>query len=322
MKTYLVTGGCGFIGSNYVLKHLAAGDNIINIDKITYAATQTSITAPNYKLVKADIADKAAVSAVFTNNKIDYVVNFAAESHVDNSIHSPAEFIQTNILGVFNLLECAREYFTNNKDFRFLHVSTDEVYGSLPKDGSMFTEKSQHRPNSPYSASKAASDHLVRAWHKTYGLPVITTNCSNNYGPRQHKEKLIPKIIHNCVTEQPIPIYGKGENVRDWIYVGDHINGIDLALEKGTLGETYCFGGNAEKTNNEVVQIICGIMDDIRPRNNGKYADLITYVADRAGHDLRYAIDDSKAAAALGFKQEAGFEKHIKQTIEWYLAND
>ena len=318
MSTYLVTGGCGFIGSNYVLKHLAAGDIVINIDKLTYAATQTHIEAPNYKLVKADIADKEAVAHVFANNDINYVVNFAAESHVDNSIHSPAEFIRTNVMGTFNMLECAREYYVKNPNFKFLHISTDEVYGALPKDGSMFTEESQYRPNSPYSASKAGSDHLVRAWHKTYGLPVITTNCSNNYGPRQHKEKLIPKVIHNALNGLPITIYGKGENVRDWIYVGDHVDGIDLALQRGKLGETYCFGGDAELTNNEVVNKICEILDKVMPKAES-YKNLITYVADRPGHDLRYAIDGAKAKAALGFEPKADFETHITETISWYI---
>lgn len=319
MSTYLVTGGCGFIGSNYVLKRLAAGDHVINVDKLTYAATQTEFGDTHYKFVKADIADKDAISSIFNSNKIDYVVNFAAESHVDNSIHSPAEFIRTNVMGVFNMLECAREYYAKNPEFRFLHISTDEVYGALPKDGSVFTEKSQYKPNSPYSASKAGSDHLVRAWNKTYGLPTITTNCSNNYGPRQHKEKLIPKIISNALSGKPIPIYGKGENVRDWIFVEDHLNGIDLALQYGKTGETYCFGGNAELTNNEVVHTICKILDRVQPREKGSYKDLVTYVADRPGHDLRYAIDDSKARTELGFVVQADFEAHIKQTINWYI---
>ena len=329
MKTYLVTGGYGFIGSAFVLARLAEGGRVINLDKLTYAANRENLAEAEeqdgYEFVEGDIADMGLVAKIFSDNQIDYVVNFAAESHVDNSINAPDVFLQTNIMGVFNLLQHARQYWDENgrdENFRFLHVSTDEVYGALPKDGSKFTESSQYQPNSPYSASKAASDHLVRAWHHTYGLPVITTNCSNNFGPRQHKEKLIPKVITNALSGEPIPIYGKGENVRDWIFVEDHANGVQLALTKGEIGETYCFGGNMELTNNELVNMICEILDELQPRGQGgSYKELITYVTDRAGHDLRYAIDDNKAVKELGFTRNGEFRDRLADTIKWYMAS-
>jgi dTDP-glucose 4,6-dehydratase len=329
MKTILVTGGYGFIGSCFVLQEIEAGNKIINLDKLTYAANIKNLVSvegnPYYKFYKGDICDNNLVAKIFAENEIDCVVNFAAESHVDNSIEKPSEFIQTNIFGVYNLLQNALQYWKNLEDgkkqkFKFLHVSTDEVYGSLNLDSPKFSEITKYDPSSPYSASKAASDHLVNAWGVTYGLPCIITNCSNNFGPRQHSEKLIPKIITNCVNEKTIPIYGKGENIRDWIFVADHCAGIKLALEKGEVGESYCFGGNAERTNNQIVNLICEKMDRLRPRKNGEsYKGLITYVKDRAGHDLRYAIDDSKAKEKLGYEQSKSFEARIEETIGFYL---
>ena len=330
MKTILVTGGYGFIGSCFVLREIAAGNKIINLDKLTYAANLKNLTEieknPYYNFYKGDICNNEIVAKIFAENEIDWVVNFAAESHVDNSIEKPAEFIETNIFGVYNLLQNSLNYWKNLEDtkkrnFRFLHVSTDEVYGSLELDSPKFSEATKYDPSSPYSASKAASDHLVNAWHVTYGLPCIITNCSNNFGQRQHSEKLIPKIISNCLHEKPIPIYGNGENIRDWIFVADHCAGIKLALEKGKAGESYCFGGNAEKTNNQIVNLICEKMDILRPRKNGEsYKKLVNYVKDRAGHDKRYAIDDSKAKKELGYVQSETFEKRIEETIGFYLS--
>ena len=324
MKTYFVTGGYGFIGSAFVLRAISEGDKVINIDKMTYAADKANLAEienhQNYVHIEADIADNAAIAKVFAEHDIDYVVNFAAESHVDNSITGPDVFLQTNIMGVFNLLQNARKYYeeANKPNFRFLHVSTDEVYGSLKLDEEKFTEKSQYKPNSPYSSSKASSDHLVRAWNETYGLPTLTTNCSNNYGPRQHKEKLIPKVISNCLNGVEIPVYGKGENIRDWIYVEDHVAGIFLTLEKGEVGETYCFGGDCEKTNIDLVNMICQIMDRKNPQN-APHKDLIAFVTDRPGHDLRYAIDSSKGKSELGFDIEDSFENKLESTIDWYI---
>jgi dTDP-glucose 4,6-dehydratase len=328
MKKILVTGGYGFIGSSFVLQQIASGNAVINLDKLTYAADLKNLAevekSPNYTFYKGDICDKDLVSEIINKHQIDYLVNFAAESHVDNSISSPGEFIQTNIIGTFNLLQCALEYFKNLNDerkkaFRFLHVSTDEVFGDLPFDDSKFDEETRYNPSSPYSSSKAASDHLVRAWGRTYGLPIIITNCSNNFGPRQNAEKLIPKVISNCLKEVDIPVYGKGENVRDWIYVDDHCAGIYLALTKGEVGGTYCLGGNAERQNIEIVNLICNHLDEIKPRKSGSYKDLIKYVTDRLGHDLRYAIDDKKARSELGFKQSKTFEERLHQTISWYV---
>ncbi len=327
MKTILVTGGYGFIGSAFVLQELAAGNRVVNLDKMTYAADKANLAAAegngNYKFVHGDICDAALVAKVIKNEQPEWIVNFAAESHVDNSIEKPAEFIETNIIGVYNLLQNALNYWKgleeNKKDsFRFLQVSTDEVFGSLGDTG-YFSEETRYDPSSPYSSSKASGDHLAKAWHRTFGLPVILTNCSNNYGPRQHKEKLIPKIIANCMAEKAIPIYGDGKNVRDWIFVDDHCGGIKLALEKGVIGESYCFGGNCEKTNNEVVATICALMDELHARKSGKHAELITYVKDRLGHDMRYAIDDTKAAKELGYKRHGSFEDNLRKTINFYM---
>lgn len=325
MKNILVTGGYGFIGSCFILQQIKAGNKVINIDKLTYAANKDNLKEvendSNYSFIKADISDKEIIHKVFSENDIDYVVNFAAESHVDNSIESPNEFIKTNIDGTFNLLQNALFYHQNkNNTLIFLHVSTDEVFGSLAYNDPRFDEQTRYNPSSPYSASKAASDHLVRAWGVTYGLPVIITNCSNNFGPRQHREKLIPKIIECCVQEKDIPIYGNGENIRDWIFVEDHCFGISAALEKGKAGETYCFGGDSERTNNRIATYICEIMDDLKPRKGGvSYKELITYVEDRKGHDLRYAIDSTKAKKELGFKPSAKFETLLRRTVEFYL---
>lgn len=321
MKTILVTGGYGFIGSAFVLQEIKAGNRVINLDKMTYAADPANLKEverhKNYKFYKGDICDASLVGKIFKDEKFDWVVNFAAESHVDNSIERPDAFIQTNINGVFNLLQHVVKI--KNPDFRFLQISTDEVFGSLGPTGK-FSETTPYDPSSPYSSSKAAADHLVRAWHKTYGLPAIITNCTNNYGPRQNREKLIPKIINNALEGKQIPIYGNGENIRDWIYVEDHCRGIKLALEKGKIGESYGFGGNAEKTNNQVAQTICAELDKIQPRKDGKsYSAQITYVTDRLGHDLRYAIDDSKAQRELGYEREQNFETGIKETIGYYL---
>ena len=320
----MVTGGYGFIGSCFVLQEIASGNRVINLDKMTYAADPANLKAveehPNYKFYKGDICDERLVEQIFTAEKIDWVVNFAAESHVDNSIAKPDTFIQTNIFGVFNLLQQSLK--VKNKDFRFLQVSTDEVFGSLGKTGK-FSETTSYNPSSPYSSSKAAADHLVKAWHKTYGLPALITNCTNNYGPRQNREKLIPKIICNALEGKPIPIYGDGTNIRDWIFVEDHCRGIKLALEKGETGESYGFGGDAEKSNNEIAKVICAELDKISPRKNGKsYAELIAYVTDRPGHDLRYAIDDSKAQKELGYKRDKGFAARIGETIRYYYENN
>lgn len=328
MKTILVTGGYGFIGSCFVLQEIANGNRVINLDKLTYAADLDNLAAvedhENYTFVKGDICDARQIKTIFNNEKIDWVVNFAAESHVDNSIEKPAEFIHTNIVGVYNLLQNSLEYWKKlddegKRNFVFLQISTDEVFGSLGDTGK-FTEETKYDPSSPYSSSKAAGDHLALAWQKTYGLPVVLTNCSNNFGPRQHREKLIPKIISNCINEKSIPIYGDGKNVRDWIYVGDHTTGIKLALEKGRSGSSYCFGGNCEKNNNEIVNLICEKMDSLKPRSSGKsYKELITYVTDRPGHDKRYAIDDSKAKKELGYTQSKSFDERILETIKFYM---
>ncbi len=327
MKTIFMTGGYGFIGSCFALNEIKAGNRVINLDKMTYAANKDNLKEieghKNYRFIKGDIGDAKLVAEIFRTEKPDWVVNFAAESHVDNSIDKPADFIFTNIVGVFNLLQNSLEYWKGlsgkaKDDFRYLQVSTDEVFGSLGETGK-FSETTPYDPSSPYSASKAGADHLVRAWRRTYGLPVITTNCTNNYGPRQHTEKLIPKIISNALAEKTIPIYGDGKNVRDWIYVADHCAGIKLALERGEPGESYGFGGNAEKTNNEVAKIICEALDKIQPRKNGKsYKELIEFVTDRPGHDRRYAIDDSKAQKKLGYKQSHPFEERIIETINFY----
>ncbi len=324
----LVTGGYGFIGSSFILSQIRQGNLVINLDKLTYAANLENLKEienhKNYIFKKGNICDANLVKDILEEYKIEWLVNFAAESHVDNSIKAPEEFIKTNINGVYNLLNESLKYWKNlegtNKDqFRFLHVSTDEVYGSLELDEPAFTENSSYKPNSPYSASKAASDHLVRAWFETYSLPTITTNCSNNFGPRQHKEKLIPTIINSCLNNKEIPIYGNGINIRDWIFVEDHTDGIELALKKGKIGQTYCFGGRAERQNISIVNIICEILDKLSPRMDKKsYKEQITFVKDRLGHDKRYAINDDKARKELGFVTSKSFEKRIEETVNWY----
>jgi dTDP-glucose 4,6-dehydratase len=330
MKKILVTGGAGFIGSAVIRQFINDTDcSVVNVDKLTYAGNLQSLASvsdnPRYRFEKVDICDAAEVARVFREHQPDGVMHLAAESHVDRSISGPADFIQTNIVGTYTLLEAARSYWNDldaarKSAFRFHHISTDEVYGSLGDSG-FFTEQMAYEPNSPYSASKASSDHLVRAWHQTYGLPVVTTNCSNNYGSHQFPEKLIPLVILNAVNGKPLPIYGKGDNIRDWLYVDDHASALRLVLEKGELGETYNIGGWNEKTNLEVVQSICAILDDLRPQG-APHNRLITYVTDRPGHDKRYAIDASKIARELGWKPQETFDTGLRKTVEWYLAND
>ena len=326
----IVTGGAGFIGSNFVLSWVKADlGQVINLDKLTYAGNLANLVEiqhqPEHVFVHGDIGDKALVDALLKQYKPRAIVNFAAESHVDRSIHAPGEFIQTNIVGTFNLLEATRAYWVGLSDadktnFRFLHVSTDEVYGSLSATDNAFKETNTYAPNSPYSASKAASDHLVRAYHHTYGLPVLTTNCSNNYGPYHFPEKLIPLVIHNALAGKPLPIYGNGQQIRDWLYVADHCAAIRRVLEAGRVGEVYNIGGWNEKANIEVVKTLCRMLDSKKPRADGKsYLDQITFVEDRAGHDQRYAIDASKLAAELGWKPVETFETGIEKTVNWYL---
>lgn len=330
--TILVTGGAGFIGSNFVLDWLAHSDeSVVNLDLLTYAGNLENLASiqgdPRHHFVKGDIGDRVLISQLLNQHQPRAVINFAAESHVDRSIHGPADFIQTNIVGTFNLLESVREYWTALPDaqktaFRFLHVSTDEVYGSLEKDDPAFSETNRYEPNSPYSASKAASDHLVRAWHHTYGLPVLTTNCSNNYGPYHFPEKLIPLCILNALAGKPLPIYGDGQQIRDWLFVKDHCAAIRRVLEAGQLGETYNVGGWNEKANLEVVQTLCRILDELKPRADGQsYATQITFVKDRPGHDRRYAIDATKLEKELGWKPAETFETGIRKTVLWYLDN-
>jgi len=328
MKKYLVTGGCGFIGSNYIRTVLDKEEDlhVVNLDKLTYAGNiqnLNGISSNNLTIVKGDICDVDLVNSLFEKHQFDTVVHFAAESHVDRSIEGPAKFIQTNVVGTLNLLEQSRIFInkTNNDNFRFLHVSTDEVYGSLGDDGK-FLETTPYDPSSPYSASKAGSDHLVRAWNRTFGLPTLITNCSNNYGSYQFPEKLVPLMIINCLQGNPLPIYGKGENVRDWLFVGDHCDAIHTVLAKGEMGETYNIGGNNEIKNIDVVTIICSLLDEISPRENGSsYSDLITFVKDRPGHDFRYAIDAGKIRNDLGWSPNESFETGIRKTIHWYLDN-
>ena len=328
--TILVTGGAGFIGSNFVLDWLANphAEPVVNLDKLTYAGNLANLEAvqndTRHHFVQGDIGDVVLIEKLLRKHPIRVVVNFAAESHVDRSIHGPGEFIHTNVVGTFHLLESVRAYWTNlaepqKASFRFLHVSTDEVYGSLSPTDPAFSETNPYEPNSPYSASKAASDHLVRAWHHTYGLPVLTTNCSNNYGPYHFPEKLIPLVILNALNGKPLPIYGDGQQVRDWLYVKDHCSAIRRVLEAGRLGETYNVGGWNEKANLEVVKTICTILDGLRPKTNGQYADQITFVTDRPGHDRRYAIDASKLERELGWKPAETFESGIAKTVQWYL---
>jgi dTDP-glucose 4,6-dehydratase len=330
--TILVTGAAGFIGSNFVLDWLqTSSETVINLDKLTYAGNRHNLAKiqddPRHTLVQGDIGDQALVPQLLATHRPRAILNFAAESHVDRSIHGPGEFIQTNIVGTFNLLESARDYWLHLEDtektsFRFLHVSTDEVYGSLEPSDAPFTEQNRYEPNSPYSASKAASDHLVRAWHHTYGLPVLTTNCSNNYGPYHFPEKLIPLTITNALAGKPLPVYGDGLQVRDWLYVGDHCSGIRRVLEAGTVGETYNIGGWNEQTNISIVQTICALLDERRPRADGtSYATQITHVKDRPGHDRRYAIDARKIEQQLGWRPAETFETGIRKTVDWYLEN-
>ena len=328
----LVTGGAGFIGSNFVLDWLNQSDEpVINLDKLTYAGNLENLTSlqgdPRHIFMRGDIGDAALVSSLLAEHKPRAIINFAAESHVDRSIHGPEDFIQTNIVGTFHLLEFVRSYWnglegTAKTRFRFLHVSTDEVYGSLAKDDPAFTETNRYEPNSPYSASKAASDHLVRAYHHTYGLPGLTTNCSNNYGPHHFPEKLIPLMIVNALAGKPLPVYGDGQQIRDWLYVKDHCSAIRRVLEAGKVGEVYNIGGWNEKPNLEIVHTVCALLDELAARADGNgYRSLITYVADRPGHDRRYAIDASKIERELGWKPAETFETGIRKTVEWYLEN-
>ena len=330
--TILVTGGAGFIGANFVLDWIAGSDEpVVNLDKLTYAGNLETLASlqgnPRHIFVQGDIGDRVLVERLLAEHKPRAVVNFAAESHVDRSIHGPGDFVQTNIVGTFNLLESVRGYWSalpegEKAAFRFLHVSTDEVYGSLDKDDPAFAETNRYEPNSPYSASKAASDHLVRAWHHTYGLPVLTTNCSNNYGPFHFPEKLIPLMIVNALAGKNLPVYGDGMQIRDWLYVKDHCSAIRTVLAKGQLGETYNVGGWNEKPNIEIVNTVCKLLDELRPKADGSsYATQITYVTDRPGHDRRYAIDAHKLERELGWKPAETFETGIRKTVEWYLAN-
>lgn len=330
MKKILITGGAGFIGSA-LIRHLInnTSDEVVNLDKLTYAGNLQSLEAvadnPRYHFERVDICDAGELARVFQQHSPDAVMHLAAESHVDRSISGPADFIQTNIVGTYTLLEAARTYWNGMESadklaFRFHHISTDEVYGSLGETG-FFTEQTPYQPNSPYSASKASSDHLVRAWHHTYGLPVVTTNCSNNYGPYHFPEKLIPLMILNAVGGKSLPVYGKGDNVRDWLYVDDHARALRLVLEKGRVGETYNIGGWNEKTNLEVVHAVCAILDELHTQG-APHNRLITFVADRPGHDQRYAIDAGKIERELGWKPQETFESGLRKTVEWYLAND
>ncbi len=326
----LVTGGAGFIGANFVLDWLAHHDEpVINVDKLTYAGNLENLASlqgdVRHIFVQADIGDSAVIGQLLAQHQPRAVINFAAESHVDRSIHGPEDFIQTNVVGTFRLLEAVRAYWNGlegeaKTSFRFLHVSTDEVYGTLSLTDPAFTEDNNYEPNSPYSASKAASDHLVRAWHHTYGLPVLTTNCSNNYGPLHFPEKLIPLMIVNALAGKPLPIYGDGQQIRDWLYVRDHCSAIRRVLEAGKVGETYNVGGWNEKANIDIVKTVCALLDELRPRADGKsYAEQITFVIDRPGHDRRYAIDARKLERELGWKPAETFETGIRKTVQWYL---
>jgi dTDP-glucose 4,6-dehydratase len=328
----LVTGGAGFIGSNFVLDWLAqSGEPVVNLDKLTYAGNLENLSSLDgdnrHIFVKGDIGDSALVAELLTTHEPRAIINFAAESHVDRSIHGPEDFIQTNIVGTFQLLEAVRAYWGGlqgeaKTGFRFLHVSTDEVYGSLGKDDAAFTETHAYAPNSPYSASKAASDHLVRSYHHTYGLPVLTTNCSNNYGPYHFPEKLIPLMIVNALAGKPLPVYGDGQQIRDWLYVKDHCGAIREVLARGSVGEVYNVGGWNEKPNLDIVHTLCHLLDELRPKaNGGSYQSQITYVTDRPGHDRRYAIDASKIERELGWRPSETFETGIRKTVAWYLAN-
>ena len=331
MTTWLVTGGAGFIGGNFVLDAVAAGIRVVNLDVLSYAGNLDTLATldgnPAHLFVRGDIGDRALVDRLLAEHRPEAIINFAAESHVDRSIDGPAAFVQTNVVGTLGLLESARDYWRSlageaRERFRFLHVSTDEVYGSLGAEG-RFSETTPYAPNSPYSASKAASDHLVRAFHHTYGLPTLTTNCSNNYGPLQFPEKLIPLMTQKALTGQPLPVYGDGRNVRDWLYVGDHCAAIRRVLAAGRVGETYTVGGDAERENIVVVRTICALIDQRRPRPDGVPRETqISFVADRPGHDRRYAIDAGKIRRELGWTPSVDFEQGIVRTVDWYLAND
>jgi len=324
----LVTGGAGFIGSAVVRLAIARGHTVVNVDALTYAACLDNLASvaehTNYAFEQVDIRNRAVLDAVFTKYAPDAVMHLAAESHVDRSIDGPTDFIETNVKGTFNMLEAARSYWQSQgkpESFRFHHISTDEVFGSLGPTG-MFTEDTPYDPRSPYSASKASSDHLVRAWRETYGLPVVLTNCSNNYGPYHFPEKLIPVVILNALAGKPLPIYGDGENIRDWLYVEDHADALLLVLEKGALGRSYNIGGENERTNLELVKTLCGILDYLHPRDEGSYADLITFVTDRPGHDARYAIDPSRIRNELGWRPSVTVEEGLEKTVQWYLDNE
>ncbi len=325
----LVTGGAGFIGSAVVRLAVARGHSVVNVDALTYAACLENVApvadSPLYAFEQADIRDRAALDRIFATHKPDAVMHLAAESHVDRSIDGPADFVETNITGTFNMLEAARGYWTRAgkpAGFRFHHISTDEVFGSLPADPAVkFTEDTPYDPRSPYSASKAASDHLVRAWHETYGLPVVLTNCSNNYGPYHFPEKLIPVVILNALAGKPLPIYGNGQNIRDWLYVEDHADALLLVVEKGRIGRSYNIGGENERTNLELVQTLCAILDEKRPKNDGCYADQITFVTDRPGHDARYAIAPDRIRDELGWRPSVTVEEGLERTVQWYLDN-
>lgn len=329
LQNILVTGGAGFIGSA-VCRHLVEVGRyrVINADKLTYAGNLTSLASleshRNYRFLQADIGDRVTIAALLVEEEVDAVMHLAAETHVDRSIDGPAAFIETNIVGTFHLLDATLHYWRTlpperQAVFRFHHISTDEVFGDLPFDKGMFTENTPYQPSSPYSASKAGSDHLVQAWHHTYGLPVVISNCSNNYGPYHFPEKLIPLAILNALDEVPIPVYAAGANVRDWLYVDDHARALEKVMTKGRVGESYLIGGRAERTNLSVVETICTILDRKVPRREGSYHDLVTFVRDRPGHDRRYAIDPGKAEAELGWKAEESFESGIEKTVDWYL---
>ncbi|MDC3002504.1 dTDP-glucose 4,6-dehydratase [Paracoccaceae bacterium] len=325
----LVTGGAGFIGSAVVRLAIARGHSIVNVDALTYAACLDNVASvadnPNYSFEHEDIRNRNALDGIFEKHQPDAVMHLAAESHVDRSIDGPADFIETNVNGTFNMLEAARTYWQAHdkpETFRFHHISTDEVFGSLPSDPSVqFTEETPYKPRSPYSASKASSDHLVYAWHETYGLPVVLTNCSNNYGPYHFPEKLIPVVILKALADKPLPIYGNGSNIRDWLYVEDHADALLLVLEKGTIGRSYNIGGENERTNLELVQTLCKILDRLKPRGTGSYEELITFVQDRPGHDARYAIDPSRIRDELGWYPSVTVEEGLEKTVQWYLDN-
>lgn len=329
MSNFLITGGLGFIGSHFVINQVKNNNFVVNLDKITYAANENNVFKvaknANYKFIQGDICNQNLISEILEKHEIDFVINFAAESHVDNSINSAQIFIETNINGTFSLLEASRKYYENlsenkKQNFRFIHISTDEVFGSLQENDKPFTEENKYLPNSPYSASKAASDHLVRAWNETYKLPTIITNCSNNFGPHQHQEKLIPTIIKKALKNQDIPIYGNGKNIRDWIFVKDHCDGIELALLKGKIGQTYCLGGESELRNIEIAHKICEILDNLKPKSdNSSYKNQIKFVKDRKGHDYRYAIDNSKAKKELGFEIQGNFEEKLLETVKYFI---